>query len=69
MASVAEQAQDELRELRAQQEKQALVLAQQEIDLQQASFELRKKAMENEDLNAQFAQSELARQQTLAEDL
>ena len=63
-SSVAEaKHQDELRELRGQQEKQALILAQQEMDLQKASFELRQKAMQNEALNADFAQAEFARQQ------
>ena len=58
--------QDELRALRTQQEKQALEVAQQEVSLQQASFKLQEKALENKALTAQFAQEEMQRQQSLA---
>ena len=60
--------QEEIRELRVSQEKQGLIVAQQEIELQEISFENRKKMITNEVLNAQFAQEEIERQRVLAED-
>ena len=44
------------------------MVAQQEVELQQASFEQRKKLVANEALNAEFAQEEVERQRLLANE-